>query len=1420
MADSTRLFSVFVHRLPSSAMSASDHTPFQPDADPDLNWLAGGGEMGELIRNMDWSKTPLGPLSGWPQSLRTSVSLCLSSTFPILVCWGPDDIQIYNDAYRPICGDLHPASMGAPFKVIWASALPVVGDAFERAHQGEGAYIKDQQMFLDRSGYLEEANMTFSFSPIRDESGAVGGVFHPITETTAVVLGARRTQSLRDLSASLAEARTIGEIGEHIERHGAQLAADVPFLLFYQIDAASGELQLRGRAGLPEGCPLAPSALAPDDACWPFARATASHAAEQVDDVAARLLGQACGPFEEPPRSALVLSLALPGGQELFGFLVAGVNVRRALDAEYRNFYELLGAAVNTAVGNVLAYEQEQRRAEELAVIDRAKTAFFSNVSHEFRTPLTLILGPLDDALAAGGAAEALAPAQRKRIEVTHRNALRLLKLVNSLLDFSRIEAGRVQASYVPVDLARTTLDLAGVFESAMAKGGLDYHVELQDLGQPVYVDRDMWEKIVFNLLSNAFKFTLHGSVTIRLAEHEGMARLSVLDTGTGIPEHELPRMFERFHRIEGAPGRTYEGTGIGLALIQELVRLHGGSIAVSSTYGQGTRFDVDLPFGSAHLPADSVQGAPDDVADSQRMGAAFVEEALRWLPDEEAAPAVAPAPEAEGAAPQQRPRILIADDNNDMRAYLKTLLEAHAEVRACADGEAAFEMALADPPDLLLSDVMMRRLDGFGLIARIRATDALRHLPVMLLSARAGEEAKVEGLQAGADDYLVKPFSTGELLARVQTQVTQGRERLQAAHDARRREAAVRSLIDASPATLWTTDNDGLCTYLSQRWYDYTGRTAEQDLGMGWLDNVHPDDAAQSGAIFLAANARREAFSLDYRLRRHDGQYRWFIDAGMPRVNAAGAPDGYVGTVIDVHERKLLQERFERVSRAGNIGVWYADAPFDRFQLNAEMAAHFGLDGAGEVALDTLLAAVDPAQRTLLAQGIEHAIRDGATLDLELCSLRAAGSHGGDGSGRWLRAIGWRGVDERGQPARFDGVILDIDRHKQAEEDLQHLARELTEKNRLQSEFLFTLAHELRNPLAPIRSGLELMRVGSAAANVQGIMQRQVDHMVHLVDDLLDMARLAEGKVTLQLDTVLLADVVRDAVEMCAPQVEAGRHALSLRLPPNAVLLQADRHRLAQILSNLINNAAKYTPPGGAIEVAAQVETGVAPAVAISVTDNGIGIRPELLESVFDMYSQVKDAEGMAQGGLGVGLNLVRRLVQLHGGSVVATSMGAGCGSRFTVRLPLPVTDVVAATGAAVPAADTVPAPTASAALRILVVDDNVDAADTLHALLEMNGHAVTVAHDGAAALRAAAGSLPQVVFLDIGLPDMSGYEAAAEMRLIDGMAHATLVALTGWGAEQDRERSRRAGFDHHLTKPADFDTVERLIAEVAAAH
>jgi PAS domain S-box-containing protein len=1254
----------------------------------DLSWLDGGGEMGALIRAMDWSATPLGSLAEWPQSLRTSVSLCLSSTFPILVAWGPDHIQIYNDAYRPICGAKHPSAMGEPFKECWATALPVVGDAFDSASRGQGAYIHNQRMILDRYGYLEEAFMTFSFSPIRDESGGVGGIFHPITESTAQVLGARRTQGLRDLSGRVAGARNVAEIGQQVAAQCADMAADLPFVVLYQLnaqlDAEAGTLQLLASAGLDAHPELAPAHTTLDAAPWPFAAAAAANAPQQADSAGAG--------------TALVIPVALPGQRELFGFIVAGVSALRLLDADYLGFYERLRAVVETAVGNVVAWEQEQRRAEALEKIDRAKTAFFSNVSHEFRTPLTLILGPLDDALAAdaGAGDQALAPAQRARLELTRRNALRLLKLVNALLDFSRIEAGRVQAHFVPQDLARLTAELASVFEAAMQKGGLAYLVEVEDPGEPVWIDHDMWEKIVFNLLSNAFKFTLHGSVTVQLRRHGAGVRLSVIDTGTGIAEAELGRVFERFHRIEGAAGRTYEGTGIGLALIDELVQLHGGAIFVSSTLGQGTRFDVDIPFGHAHLPQERLGAAVDGGAagDASRTGAAFVEEAMRWLPD---ASAAEPEPAlSQVALPGTfKPVILVADDNNDMRAYVQALLAPHFTVRACADGEAALAMALADPPDLLLSDVMMPRLDGFGLLAQVRASVALRELPVILLSARAGEEARVEGLQAGADDYLVKPFAAAELLARVQHQVARAyarRAERAAAGQVAERERYFRALVDASPAMLWRIDDAGQATYLSERWYEYTGRTPERDLKMGWLDNVHPDDVAAVRTQFQQARAARQPFALDYRLRRSDGSYRWVIDAGRPHSDGAGAPDGFVGTVIDVHERAVLQERFE------------------------------------------------------------------------------------------------------------------------------HVARELQEKNRLQSEFLITLAHELRNPLAPLRTGLELMRIRPDAAGngaIHAMMQRQVNHMAHLVDDLLDVARLTEGKVTLQRAPVLLADVVQDALEMSMPLITAGAHELTLALPDDALLLDADRHRIAQVLGNLVNNAAKYTPRRGRIHIDAQREDRLAPGVLIGVTDNGVGIAAAALEQVFDMYTQVHDSAAMAQGGLGVGLHLVRRLVELHGGAVAAASGGAGQGSRFTVWLPLAA--AAADAGPASGPASAQPVAPAASGLDVLVVDDNVDAAAMLAELLGASGHRVRVAHDGATALQSSAQHLPQVVFLDIGLPDMSGLDVAVALRRIDGMQGATLVALTGWGAQEDRVRTQDAGFDHHLTKPAQFDTVSALLHEVA---
>ncbi|WP_225409458.1 ATP-binding response regulator [Stigmatella hybrida] len=757
-----------------------------------LDWLAGGGEMGKLIRAMDWSRTPLGPVESWPQSLRTTVSLCLSSTFPILIAWGPEHVQIYNDSYRPICGEKHPQSMGQRFRECWASALPAVGGVFDRAQQGEGSYIENLRMFLDRYGYLEEAFMTFSFSPIRDESGKVGGLFHPITEVTEKMLSARRTQALRTLSERLGKAKTLQQIWDVTVASHGDYALDLPFLLIYRLDGTTAHRV--GAAGLAPDTPAAPEHLETGEtqapAAWPVARMLQSRQTEPADALDQRFGPLGCGPYPESPTSALLIPIIPSGMSTPLGFLVAGVSARRAMDSTYRAFYEQFETTVTTAVSNVRAYEQEQQRAAALAEIDRAKTAFFSNVSHEFRTPLTLMLGPLEESLSTG---ENLTPAQHERQQLIHRNALRLLKLVNSLLDFSRIEAGRVQASYRATDLPKLTADVASSFRSAMEKAGLQYHVTVPAHLEPVYVDHDMWEKIVLNLISNAFKFTLQGEIEVKLTPLEGRVRLTVRDTGTGIPEAELPRLFERFHRVEHSQGRTFEGTGIGLALTQELVKMHGGTLGVQSVENVGSTFHVELPLGHAHVPADRIisGNAP---AGPGTLSASFVEEALRWLPGAEA-PAPSPEAPVQGLS-GQRPRVLVADDNADMRGYIRSLLETSCQVDAVPDGEAAYHAVLESPPDLVLSDVMMPRLDGFGLIQKLRANPSTQRVPLILLSARAGEEARIEGLQAGADDYLVKPFHARELLARVENAVRLARERSERDRQAQERIELEQQLI------------------------------------------------------------------------------------------------------------------------------------------------------------------------------------------------------------------------------------------------------------------------------------------------------------------------------------------------------------------------------------------------------------------------------------------------------------------------------------------------------------------------------------------------------------------------------------------------------------------------------------------------
>ncbi|WP_427184914.1 response regulator [Bordetella bronchialis] len=757
------------------------------DCDAAPSFLAGGGEMGALIRAHDWASTPLGPPEQWPQSLKTAIRIMLASRQPIWIGWGETLIFFYNDPYKSIIGGKHPVALGCPtievWKEIWADIEPLLRTAMGGM---EGTYVEEKFLLMERNGYPEETYYTFSYSPIPRDDGTAGGILCANSDDTARVIAERQVRLLRELAAVTTQAHSWDEAGRLGARALGLDPYDVPFAMLYMADPDSDTATLIGSSGIEDGHPAAPAALKTGrGAPWPVHEVLRGQDALILEDLPADL-GAALpsGPWRDVPARAALLPVSPTGDTGMAGVLIVGLNPYRLVDDGYRGFLKLVAGQIGAAIAHAHAYEEERRRARALEEVDRVKTTFFSNISHEFRTPLTLMLGPLEELLQRTPADDG----QHALIDLTYRNGLRLLKLVNSLLDFSRIEAGRVQAKFQPTDLAALTAELASLFRSATDKAGLRLTVDCKPLPQAVPVDREMWEKIVLNLLSNAFKFTFEGEIRIELdAGVEGGVRMRVRDTGIGIAEHELPHVFDRFHRVSGAVGRSIEGSGIGLALVQELVHLHGGTISVESQPGVGTTFTVNLPAGKAHERGDTPQDAAAGGGASV-TAQAYVADALRWVPEDQAAPQ-APALSSvlntgiaqAGAAGTER--ILVVDDNADLRDYVRRILgSAGYQVTVCVDGQDALATARRQPPGLILSDIMMPGLDGYGLLAAVRQDPHLRDIPVLLMSARAGEEARVEGLDAGADDYLTKPFSARELLARVASNVQMYRLRQETA--------------------------------------------------------------------------------------------------------------------------------------------------------------------------------------------------------------------------------------------------------------------------------------------------------------------------------------------------------------------------------------------------------------------------------------------------------------------------------------------------------------------------------------------------------------------------------------------------------------------------------------------------------------
>jgi PAS domain S-box-containing protein len=1294
--------------------------------------------------------------------------------------WGPHLVQIYNDGYRTILGAKHPRSLGQNGSECWADIWPVVGPLYEDVVQtGKATWADNLLLEMDRFGYVEETYFTFSYSPIRDESGQVGGVLITCTETTEGVIGERRLRVLRDLARS-GQARSASEAcrlaAATIEAHGI----DIPFAAIYLLEEDGKELVLHGAAGIAPGTPATPERMhLAQPQLWPLADAKGARPAVATG-LRRRHPGLPGGPWPLSPDEALVLPLPGQAGEaEPSGFLIAGVSPRRALDQGYQDFLGLVAGHIAGNVASARAYEYERRRAEALTELDRAKTDFFSNVSHEFRTPLTLQLGPLEDALA--DSAHALAPAQRERIEIAHRNSLRLLRLVNTLLDFSRIEAGRMSAVYEPVDLAALTRDLASTFRSAVERAGLTFEVDCSPLPEPIFVDRDLWEKVVLNLLSNAFKFTFEGSVSIALRWSDGEAQLEVRDTGVGIPAEALPHLFERFHRIRRQRSRTHEGTGIGLALVRELVRLHGGTIEVRSTEGEGTTFTVRLPAGSRHLPqtavAEARRAGPTDVGAQP-----FVEEALRWT---------APITPVEGDG--RRERILLAEDNADMREYVTRLLAPTYDVDAVSDGLTALETARANPPALVLADVMMPGLDGYGLLQELRAGPETATLPVVLLSARAGEESRVEGIKAGADDYLVKPFTARELLARVGTHLALARARQETAQlehslrvEAELGQRRLREVFEQSPAMmLLLRGEEHVIEMVNEPYLRGVGRRRTGDLlgkplaealpelvGQGYLDVL--DEVRRTG------NAYR-GVEVPVRVGGGDGieeEAKYFSFVFQP-LRSSGAVDGILIHAMDVTQQIRVRRQVEDSERQLRLVIdtlpvliAYVNREY-RYQFaNAGFREWFGLDPASLVG-QPIGAAVSPEEYARVRPMVERALA-GERVQFEI-EVR-------DRLGRMRSALVSLVPDRdaEGTVSGFVGLATDITARKADEERLRQAQR---------MEAVGTLAggvaHEVNNMMTAV--------LGFGEYALRGLTPERPERAD--VEEMVKAGRRAAG-ITQQLlafsrrqmltpqvidPNAVVADIAQMLMRLLNADIE-----LSLRLDPRIGRIRADRGQIEQVLVNLALNARDAMLSGGRLSITTGEVTVADPAdrlhadtglalgsyVVVEVTDNGIGMDAETRKHAFEPFFTTKPVGS----GTGLGLSTVYGIVSQSGGQVTLESVPS---AGTTVRFYLPrVSDVVEserreeivrATGHEV----------------VLVVEDEEVVRQLAHRILEEAGYKVLLARNGREALELLErpNSRVDLALIDLVMPELGGRELGR--RLARDPQSPPVLYMSGYTGE-----------------------------------
>ena len=1204
-------------------------------------FLAGGGEMGERIRYFNWSATSLGAPDNWPQSLKTCVRIMLSSQQPIWIGWGKDLIKLYNDAYIDIVRGKHPGALGKPASVVWQDIWKDVGPMLSKAMlHDEGTYVESQLLIMQRSGFPEETYYTFSYTPVLGDDNKPAGIICYNTADTERIINERSLTTLQALD-SLPQIKTEHEVYRQALRAIENNSRDFPFAMIHRIHPENG------------------SAIYAAGPQYDFSNeielaADSNRMIESVND--GRWNDLPKGAWDVSPQHFLQVPIRSANKRFPLAVLTVGLNPYRKLDNQYKNFIQLIADQVSLSVNNALAYEEERKRAEELEALDKAKTQFFTNISHEFRTPITLMLGPLEDLLNKTNTA--LSDQEKDSVTLVHRNALRLLRLVNTLLDFSRIESGRQQPSFVSTDFVSATTTIAAHFKPVMEKAGLLFTINKSDIQKNVLLDPGMWEKIVFNLLSNAYKYTLSGSVSVLFDEKPGMVRLTVSDTGVGIPENELPHMFDRFHRVENAGGRSHEGTGIGLSLTKELVLLHKGTISVESRPGSGSSFTIDIPSGTDHIPAEQLHksiSAKDILQDNIYTGE------MIFLPAtvETELPANRIQP-----LRQDRQTVLIADDNADMRHYLASLLGSVYEIVIAANGKEALDTISQQPIDLVLSDIMMPVMDGIALLRNIKNDTKTAHIPVILITARAGEESRMEGFETGADDYLVKPFSAGELQARIKSQLTVAKVRTHAIRQ-------IQSLFQQAPIAIQILTGANF-TYelVNNRSLELVRKTKEEITGRT-VDEVFPELRAQGFiALLEKVYSTGEIYVSDetqidyYREGKKVQTFAKFVYA--PLRDEQGTVTGIMVTGDDITAQVQARRRIEENAKLLTTLtetlpqlIWMTDGKGKQEFVSGRWMEYTGVEPKDEASWQQILhpddeAAVNEAWSRSIANG------SGFTVEVRLKSRQ--------GEYEWHYGQGEPINNDAGEVIYWIGSYTNIHEQKTFTQELQL-------RDERKDDFILMASHELKTPVTTIKGYVQLLmkmlnsssdfpRDPRMLLSALEAVDKQVNSLTRLITELLDLSKIEKGQLELDKTRFAFTPFIKETVQNAQ---FLSQQILQLDIQFDC-FVYADRNRIGQVLLNLITNAAKYSP--GSANISIQVLQQGESAVAVSVQDYGIGIEEKEQQRIFERFYRVEGKKEKTFPGFGIGLFIAKDIIIKHQGQITVSSE-KGKGSRFTFVLP-----------------------------------------------------------------------------------------------------------------------------------------------------